>query len=56
MKISVKKVKNHKDVEKYIASLSDGAPDRKKEAMEQLIHTGVLNRNGKRKNVIVSWE
>ena len=56
MKKITKMVKTHKDVEEYINFLKDGTPDRKEEAMEQLIHTGVLTRKGKQKTVIVSWE
>ena len=50
------RVKSHKEVIKYISELKDGYPSRKKEAREALIRTGVLNKNGKRKPVIVSWE
>ena len=50
------RLKSHKEVEQYLKKLHDGKPERKQEAREALIRTGVLDRNGKRKEVIVSWE
>ena len=43
--------RNKKDVE-----LMEGSPESKKEAKDALIRTGVLKKNGKPKEVIVSWE
>ncbi|MBQ6318572.1 MAG: hypothetical protein IJI23_02110 [Lachnospiraceae bacterium] len=48
--------RNKKDVEQYIAKLMEGSPESKKEAKDALIRTGVLKKNGKPKEVIVSWE
>ena len=50
------RIKTHKEVKEYISRLTDGKPIRKKEAREALIRTGVLDKNGKKKSVIVSWE
>lgn len=50
------RIKTHKEVKEYISKLTDGKPIRKKEAREALIRTGVLDKNGKKKSVIVSWE
>lgn len=50
------KTKSHKDVEGYISSLLDGRTDRKSEAKDALIRSGVLGKNGAAKKVIVSWE
>ena len=48
--------KTNKEVEQYIAKLMEGTPESKKEARDALIRTGVLKKNGKPKEVIVSWE
>ncbi len=53
---NINKTKSHKDVEGYISSLLDGRPDRKSEAKDALIRSGVLSKNGATKKVIVSWE
>lgn len=49
-------MKSHNDVKVYLAQLQDGSPGRKKEAKNALIRSGVLNKNGNMKDVIVSWE
>ena len=53
---NINKTKSHKDVEGYISSLLDGRSDRKSEAKDALIRSGVLSKNGATKKVIVSWE
>ena len=50
------RIRTHKEAKAYIASLRDGSPNRKEEAKRALIKTGVLDRNGERKETIVSWE
>ena len=45
-----------KDVEQYISKLLENSPESKEEAKNALIRTGVLKKNGKKKEVIVSWE
>lgn len=50
------RIKTHKDADDYINKLHDGAPERKTEARDALIRTGVLTKSGKKKETIVSWE
>ncbi len=45
-----------KDVDQYISKLLENSPESKEEAKNALIRTGVLKKNGKKKEVIVSWE
>lgn len=45
-----------KDVDQYISKLLENSPESKEEAKSALIRTGVLKKNGKKKEVIVSWE
>ena len=56
METEKRRVKSHKDVEAYINRLMDGKPERKKEAKDALIRSGVLKKDGSQKKVIVSWE
>ncbi len=53
---SVTNLKSHSDLDKYIKQLYDGKPNRKQEAKAALIRSGVLNKKGEQKDVIVSWE
>ena len=48
--------KTKKDVDQYISKLLENSPESKEEAKSALIRTGVLKKNGKKKEVIVSWE
>ncbi|MBR2185805.1 MAG: hypothetical protein IJ857_00540 [Lachnospiraceae bacterium] len=50
------RLKSHKDLKQYLEQLNDGTPQRKQEAKDALIRSGVLKKNGKRKEIIVSWE
>lgn len=50
------KTKSHSEVKNYISNLLEGGTDRKIEARNALIRSGVLKKNGAKKNVIVSWE
>ena len=45
-----------KDVEQYISKLLENSPKSKEEARNALIRTGVLKKNGEKKEVIVSWK
>lgn len=56
MKERYSRLKSHAEVSKYISSLKDGTPQRKEQAKQGLIETGVLTHEGKKKDIIVSWE
>lgn len=50
------KYRTKEDVEHYISKLMDGSSESREEAREALIRTGILMKNGKPKETIVSWK